>query len=39
MSEKLASATILFPLVRFPPVETIRFAYGVSQSFEPARKS
>ena len=39
MREKLASVTMVFPLVMLPLVETIRLAYGVSQSFEPARKS
>ena len=39
ISEKLASVTMLFPLVRFPLVETIRLANGVSQSLDPARTS
>ena len=39
MSEKLASVTMVLPLVRLPLVETIMLTYGVNQSLEPARKS
>jgi hypothetical protein len=37
--EKLASVTMVFPLVRFPLVETIRLANGVNHSRREARTS